>query len=77
MKTVKLNVECTYVLPIETEVPDDYTEHDIYFSIEENSCPATGDVGAKLQSLISKMEDDSFCWACNHGGKNKIIKIEM
>lgn len=77
MKTVKLKVQCTFILPIEMEVPDDYTEHDVHFRIEENSCPATGPVGAKLEELVEQINKDGICWACNHEGKNEIIEIVM
>lgn len=69
---MKVYVKCTFIIPV--EVSDDWTPEDIHFQIEENSCPGTGLVGAALTEIIETNEQQSTCWACNHGGKNELVE---
>jgi len=67
-------VKCT--LFVEVEVPD-ADEHGCggpEFSIEENSCPGTGAVGAALRKAMDEADEGSHCWACNLRGKNEIVE---
>lgn len=49
---------------------------DPFFQIEENGCPATGSVGAAFDKLRLEHEAAQTCWACGHGGRNKIVSID-
>lgn len=69
----KIKVQCTFVIEVEVEVPVDFTDHDIQFMIEENSCPGTGQVGKALCKHIDKHLDADTCWACALQGENKIL----
>lgn len=69
---VALLVECK--LMVEVEV--DFDNPDVIeFSIEENSCPGTGIVGAKIDEVMEKAAKGRVCWACNLRGQNRIVSI--
>ena len=64
----KIKVQCTF--EIEVEVPDDADE---YFIIEENGCPATGEVGMAFDKAYEHHNNNDTCWACALKANNKII----
>lgn len=68
---MKMLVKCTIIVPI--EVPDD-PDYNMFFDIEDNHCPGTGIVGAKIDEVMERCREKSICWACNLQGKNEIIK---
>ena len=72
-KKYKAVVQCTFQIPVEFEINEFVTPE---FFIEENSCPGTSVVGRTLDELMEQAEAISCCWACNLGGKNKILAIE-
>lgn len=70
---VRVTVQCT--LEVEVMVEDQYADN-LEFTIEENSCPGTGNVGNAIDCAISYGEEHGVCWACNLKGQNKILRIE-
>ena len=58
-------VKCSYILPVRVPDVDDYDE---IFDIERNNCPASGRVGAMLDKIIEKFDDNGFCWGCYLSG---------
>lgn len=72
MKTIR--VRCT--LDINVEVPADMDDHQLQFSIEENSCPGTSWVGNAIDQHMElyEKEKNGFCWACALHGTNMILK---
>lgn len=71
---MRILVECTFTLPV--EVPDD-PDYPLYFDIEENHCPGTGAVGLALEEVMAEHMANSTCWACELGGKNKIVNAAL
>lgn len=73
-KTKTILVRCTVDVPV--QVPDN-EEYDVNFDIEENHCPGTGLVGAAIDALIKKHDEESTCWACSLNGSNTIIDYDL
>lgn len=71
MGSRKVKVQCA--LTVEIEVPSGWTDEDIRFSVEENSCPGTQIVGAAIEAAIRRGKENGVCWACSLQGTNKII----
>ncbi len=70
MKTIRVRVS----FEMDLELTDEEYEmrHTL---IEENGCPGTGMVGAKLEAMIEDANERHVCWACGPAnGENKIIK---
>jgi hypothetical protein len=67
-------VKCTFTIPV--ELPDNYSDEEVHFLIEEDCCPGTGPVWSALRDLIEKSEEEHFCWACINEGENKVVEIQ-
>jgi hypothetical protein len=65
-----LTVRCSFT--VEIEVPDEWDLDQARFAIEENGCPGTGIVGAKLEEIMEEHRKNSTCWACAAQGTNRI-----
>lgn len=68
---MKVRVRCSFV--VEIDLPDDMTQDEIRFAIEENGCPGTGVVGAAVDSAMEHGDEARVCWACNLQGKNEVL----
>ncbi len=74
----KVKVLCTMEVEIDwpdEPVPEAFESRKdwIEWTIEENGCPGTGDVGHAIDDAIEHGEKHGVCWACNLKGKNKVI----
>ncbi len=69
-----IHVQCTFIIPVVMECPDDDEDYYTEFAIEENSCPGTGIVGRTLENLIRASNEGAWCWACTFNGTNKIVR---
>ena len=76
---MKVRVECRFI--IEIDAPDEVLDADglpeypLYFDIEDNHCPGTGLVGAALDRVMERAEEEGWCWACALGGTCKIVGV--
>jgi len=74
-ETMKIaKVKCTLI--VEVEFPDDWTEEQIRFDVEDNSCPGTHAVRAAIKKAIEHGEENGVCWACNLKGTNELEHAE-
>lgn len=66
----KIRVLCQFIVELEM-TDEDYARR--HFIIEDNGCPGTGVVGAKIVEMMDKSDDTGLCWACAAEGTNKIV----
>lgn len=68
MKTIR--VLCSFVIELEMSDEDYERRH---FIIEDNGCPGTGEIGAKIEKMIETSHEEGICWACKAEGVNRIV----
>lgn len=66
----KVTVLCSFI--VEVELTDEQYERR-HFVIEDNGCPGTGVVGAKIIEAMAECDEQGICWACKLSGQNRII----
>lgn len=70
----KVTVQCTFTFDV--EMPDDMSDDQIRWQLEQNGCPGSGSVGVAFDEAIeAETNDDAGCWACALGGETKVLNI--